>query len=114
MSEFGDNVRQLLDSKGLTQQDLADRMGVSKQSIYSFLKTKSPGTTTLKRVAAALDVEISDLLPKVNKVQDSIVGYYTPSKLIRLPYLSIPVLASFIEMGDFEAEFEEHIASDKR
>lgn len=45
--------------QGLTQQDIADRMGVSQPAVSAFESAEGYSITTLKRYADALDVSVS-------------------------------------------------------
>jgi len=64
-AEVGERVRQAREAAGLSQRDLASRMGTS-QAAVARLEAGGVGATltTLQRVAAALDLELSvDLRP---------------------------------------------------
>ena len=57
-------------AKGLTQQDVADKAGVSRQLIsFIELGTACPSLTTLYVVADALGVEAFDLIPARRQVR---------------------------------------------
>ena len=55
-------LRQLRLSKGLTQQDLADKADVDKSTVYRVenLQTQ-PSPTTIRKLARALDVSPEEL-----------------------------------------------------
>jgi len=64
-AEVGDRVRQAREAAGLSQRELAARMGTS-QAAVARLEAGGVGATltTLQRVAAALDLQLSiDLRP---------------------------------------------------
>lgn len=66
-------------SKGLTQIDLADRLGINQGSV-SRLERSSGGVRldTLKRVADALECEVADLYDESSKAEhiDNLVSIY--------------------------------------
>ena len=49
-------IKELLKEKGCTQQELADMVGVSYQSIKQTLNASSVTTSTLEKIATALNV----------------------------------------------------------
>ena len=53
-------IKDILTKKGMTQQDLADLLGVSRPSVSATISR--PSFPTLERIAAALDVEPWQLL----------------------------------------------------
>jgi transcriptional regulator with XRE-family HTH domain len=61
-SLVGDKVRELRKARGWLQQDLADRAGVSMQTV-SNLETRRhvPETVTLAKIARALGVPLGEL-----------------------------------------------------
>lgn len=57
-----ERIKQVLKSKGVTYAELASRMGLSEQSIKQTINRESVSTTTLQRIAAAIDVPAWTLL----------------------------------------------------
>lgn len=53
-------IKEILNQKGMTQQDLADLLGVSRPSVSATISR--PSFPTLERIAAALEVEPWQLL----------------------------------------------------
>lgn len=56
-------VKEIREKKGLTQEDLATKSGVSR-TIISGLESgtiKETSTRTLKKIAKALDINVSDI-----------------------------------------------------
>ena len=51
-----DKIKQALKSKGLTYADLAAKLGISEQSIKQTINRDSISTSTLERIAQAIDV----------------------------------------------------------
>lgn len=60
---MGLNIRKLRTDRGWTQQQLADRSGISRSLLTQFeTGTRRPNTDRLKAMAAALSVEMRDLV----------------------------------------------------
>lgn len=61
--EFGKVISQLRKDKGLTQKELADKVGVSDKAVSRWETGKNyPDIETLQRLAEVLDVSVNDLL----------------------------------------------------
>ncbi len=59
---FADKVRKIMTDKSITQEQLADRIGIGQSAICNMLNRKCrPQKRTIEKVARALDVEIGDL-----------------------------------------------------
>lgn len=62
---IGDVLLELRRGRGLSQDDLADRVGVSRQTIGNWEKNlASPGLDAVVRLARALDTSITAFLPR--------------------------------------------------
>jgi len=58
---FANKVREVMEGKNMTQEQLAERIGISQSAICNMLNRKCrPQKRTIEKVAGALDVEISD------------------------------------------------------
>lgn len=55
-------VTECCKAKGLTLQDLADRLGVARSTLANTLTKKNPTLDTLEKMAKALDVKVCDLI----------------------------------------------------
>ena len=53
-------IDELLQSKGISKTDFADRLGVNRQTLYSFLNRNITLETIIK-IAEALDVQVWEL-----------------------------------------------------
>lgn len=53
-------IKEILKAKGLTQIELADKLGVTRSAVVSIL-TGNPTIATLERIADVLDVHLLDL-----------------------------------------------------
>ena len=62
-------IKELLKERGLTQQELADMVGVSYQSIKQTLNASSVTTSTLEKIATALNVPMWQLFASPEEVR---------------------------------------------
>lgn len=72
--DFRIRIKELCQSKGITQKDLADKMGISDISLNKTLRGDYPQLQTLERIANALDVDLSDLFVR-NTIDSEVNGY---------------------------------------
>jgi len=70
---FNENLRELRKSKGFTQEELATKINVVRQTVSKWEKGLSvPDADSLQKIADVLDVEVSQLLgAKIEKEQDN-------------------------------------------
>ena len=61
-------IKEMLFQKGITQQEIANKMGVSQASVSASISR--PSFPTLERIAAALDVEPWQLLAPPSVVEE--------------------------------------------
>lgn len=61
-------IKELLKEKGLTQQELADKVGVSYQSMKQTLNAPSVTTSTLEKIATALNVPMWQLFASPKEI----------------------------------------------
>ncbi len=65
---FGENIKRIRKEKGMSQQDLGNKLGVTQQTVAQYEKIKeTPKLETVRRIANALDIYISDLHPDWSK-----------------------------------------------
>ncbi|CKH24861.1 Cro/CI family phage transcriptional regulator [Streptococcus pneumoniae] len=58
-----ERLKSLIDKKGISQQQLADAIGVSHVSVYNYVEgKKKPGIRTLQKIAKHLKVTTDYLL----------------------------------------------------
>lgn len=79
MKETGiisNRVKTLLKEKKLTQQQLAEGIGVSLQAVKQMIHASSLTTTTIQKIADFLDVEIWELLVS----REEIIGHNSDSR----------------------------------
>jgi transcriptional regulator with XRE-family HTH domain len=57
-------VREIRERRGLSQEQLAERLGVNQRTVSGFeAPTRDLRASTLRRLAGALDVPIAELVP---------------------------------------------------
>lgn len=78
-------IKEILKKKGMTQQELADRMNVSLSAIRQMVGAQSLTTTTLEKIATALDVPMWQLFASPGEVVKKITGGD------RCPYCGQPI-----------------------
>jgi transcriptional regulator with XRE-family HTH domain len=67
-----EKMREIREKQGLSQQELADRAGVVKSTIYEAeVGRRIPRIQTLEKLADALGVEIVELLPSRKESADA-------------------------------------------
>ena len=67
-SKMKSYIKDILSQKGMTQQELADLLGVSRPNVSATISR--PSFTTLERIAAALEVEPWQLLAPPSVVDE--------------------------------------------
>lgn len=69
---LGEAIEELRDEAGMTHEELADRLEMSFQRISELERgVGNPTYATLVRVTKGLDVELSDLALRMEKLRDS-------------------------------------------
>ena len=59
--DFRKRIKELCNRRGITQKDLANKLGITDISLNQTLRGKYPQLQTLERIATTLDVPIVDL-----------------------------------------------------
>lgn len=68
-TQVGDNIQRLLDQRGMTQQSLAETLGISKQVVNKIVKgNKAINVKEITEIAQALGVPVDDLLKVSDKI----------------------------------------------
>ncbi len=63
MADIGKNIRAIRESRGMTQDDLTEKLFVSRQTISNYEVGRSrPDVETLKRLAEILETDIQELI----------------------------------------------------
>lgn len=71
-------IKEILKEKEITQQELANKIGVSYQSIKQTLNASSVTTSTLEKIAAALEVPMWQLFASPEEVKAESDGDVCP------------------------------------
>ena len=73
-------IKELLKEKRMTQQELADKMNVSLSAVKQMVSAESLTTTTLEKIATALDVPMWQLFASPSEVpKENDGGYKCPN-----------------------------------
>lgn len=67
-------IKDVLKEKGLKQQDLAEKMGISLSAVKQMLGADSLTTSTLERIAAAVDVPVWQFFISPNDMANQVSG----------------------------------------
>jgi len=69
--EVGINIQRLLKDKGMSQQDLANKLGVSKQVMSKIVSgAKAINVAEISRIATILAITVDELLQITSKTED--------------------------------------------
>lgn len=77
-------IKELLKEKRMTQQELADKMNVSLSAVKQMVSAESLTTTTLEKIATALDVPMWQLFASPNDI-------HPQAKTIICPHCQKPI-----------------------
>lgn len=61
---FNKNINFLVKNTKINQNQLANLMGITRQSVNQIMKTKDPRISTLLKISEIYNVSIDDLLKK--------------------------------------------------
>ena len=87
--KFGEAIRAKRESLGLTQQDLADKLFVSRQTVCRWENgSRCPDLVMAKKIALVLDISLDELIP-TEAVQD-----YVPVKEAGIDLSCVKVMLS--------------------
>jgi transcriptional regulator with XRE-family HTH domain len=69
---FREQIKKICKQKGITQKELAAKLNIQAISLHQTLRGQYPQLQTLERIAAALDVHITELFehPEAPAAQD--------------------------------------------
>lgn len=63
LNAFGDNLRDMLESVGMSQRELAEQTGLSTGTISKYIHKQSlPGIKAIVNIAYVLDCSMDDLI----------------------------------------------------
>jgi len=78
---MGNRIKEVRKSKGITQKELAAKLGVTPQAVSQFERSDPDRFTiaTLQNIATALECKVDDLISKGSSPE---IGYYFESEKI--------------------------------
>ena len=89
-----DNIKKYCELRGITQKELAAKLGVTSISLNATLKDgKDPRISTIQKIADALEVSITDLLSDGHK---QVLSEEQPVAYI--PYIRCPRCGKEIDL----------------
>lgn len=91
MSEYKTNLARIMRERGITQQALADLLGVSRQAVSIWQKNGRFSSSTLPKVAAVLGVPVDALLGDEEGMQGSRIVRVISDEPLRPGYIRVPV-----------------------
>jgi transcriptional regulator with XRE-family HTH domain len=82
--EWGTIIRRVRESKGLTQENIADELGVNKTTIIRWEQESNIKTPALEKLAKAFGMDIGDLYAYHNNpsMLEDPIGYYKIKKKV--------------------------------
>lgn len=101
MARFNERLRSLRKGKGLTQQQLADTLEISKSSVNMYERgEREPGFETLEAIASVFNVDMNYLYGK-SEVRNSMFAPdgYVPSGFQELPAVKMVPVVGRIACG---------------
>lgn len=95
-----DNIKIIRKNKGLTQQQLADKLGMVVQSYTRYENGRaSPTLELLTRIAQALDVTPCDLITQDNDNAHALIHYFNQLTQQDQDYLFTKIKALALEQS---------------
>ena len=71
--DFRTRIKELCQGQGITQKELAEKMGISDISLNKTLRGEYPQLQTLEKIANTLNVPIAELFEKPNA--SNVIGF---------------------------------------
>lgn len=93
--DIRDNVKRLCKLHGITQKEVATKMGITDNSLNITLNKANPKLSTLESIAKAMGVPVIDLLRDPAEVE---AEYHAAPKVEYVPYLRCPHCGKEIEL----------------
>lgn len=127
---LGENIRDIRKQKGMTQEELANRIGVVRQTVSKWEKNLSvPDADLLQRIAQVLEVPVSallgakieiedhsnDLAVQLSRINEQLSIKNTRAKriwkavgFVLIAYVLIYLILFALNVVDFNSVWEEH------
>ena len=108
--KFGEAIKQKREQLGMTQQDLAERLFVSRQTVCRWENgSRCPDLVMAKKIAMVLGISLDDLIPG-EVVQDYVPEKEPPIDIscikVMLSGIFLLVLGSFLLLADYSLFME--------
>jgi transcriptional regulator with XRE-family HTH domain len=108
MTKFGETLRKIRTEKGMNQQDLADKMGLTQAAVSQFEKgQRVPTPAKVKQFANILGVSSDDFFPDPEHERKSLMR-----KIKQLSPIDLKELDTFV--GFLESKREKENEGDKK
>jgi transcriptional regulator with XRE-family HTH domain len=78
-NDIGENIRKYRNRLNLTQEELADRIGVTWEMVSRYERGESSPMNKLEKISNALNIPITDL------INDSLSNYYEVPLFVKIP-----------------------------
>jgi transcriptional regulator with XRE-family HTH domain len=70
-SKLGNKILELSKQKGITQRDLANKIGITEVSISRYIHgTRIPNANIIKKIAEVLEVSVGEILGEKDKTEE--------------------------------------------
>lgn len=73
--DFRKRIKELCQEKGITQKELAEKLGITDISLNKTLRGEYPQLQSLEKIANALEIPISALFEDVKSSDGKVVGF---------------------------------------
>ncbi|MDR1715618.1 MAG: helix-turn-helix transcriptional regulator [Prevotella sp.] len=109
-SDYGYNAKRLREILGVKQEELAERMGVSQQTVSRFEQTPQLDDETLEKIATALNISV-DAIKNFNeeKAVNFVANTFNDNSFGGYFHCSINPLEKIIELYNEKVELYERM-----
>jgi predicted transcriptional regulator len=104
-----ERVKEILKDKGMTFTDLANVMNAPRSSLYKSVQSDSIKYSTLQKIAAALNVEVVNLVTELDTNRINLLEQEVSSMLNNLDHLSrqlVRLKYSKVTMEEVQDDFD--------
>jgi transcriptional regulator with XRE-family HTH domain len=99
MDGFGEILKKIREDKGLKQEDLSKKTGLTQSAISQFEKgLRAPTPATVEKIAKALEVDKSSLFPQKNYEKNVLMR--TVKGLTPIQVKEVTKFAEFLKSKD--------------
>lgn len=102
MADVGRNIKKIRKDKNLTQDELAERLHCTRQTISNYENGKSePNIELLIEIASVLEVEVTDLIYGLKKKEDRRKQKVTAVMILATAIIMLVVIALLTPAADY-------------